>query len=352
MRLSCLLALCLAAALPARAQTVRLTLLDHVVGTEIVHDAPLPAGTDVFVVSKGDPRSVRLRSGYGEVTAALPTARRDRLGAGGRTEGAYQPTARSRRSYFVVARLPDGRLFQSYVKTADAGWQPGFDAVSGGRVSMGRATGAAERTLRAALPSVAAAAPRRDTTAAPTVAALAPTTGPASAQRDSLAADSARRVAATTVGGDSLAGTLAAYDTTLLDTSGGLLPTTTPTDDAALVADVDDERGPIWPWALGGLLAGAALASAILVPLERRRLQRQREHLLRLVPDPDARAAAEAERTAALDAQRTADSERFDSTMMKIDTLRAMLRDRDDEIRRLRAGEAPPRPPQSPLGDA
>ncbi len=350
LRLAALFVL-LAAALPARAQTVRLTLLDHVVGTEIVNDAPLPAGTDVFVVSKGDPRSVRLRSGYGEVAAALPTARRDRLGAGGRTEGAYQPTARSRRSYFVVARLPDGRLFQSYVKTADAGWQPGFDAVSGGRVSMGRATGAAEQALRAALPSVAAvapAAPRRDTaTARPSaLPAAPPASGPTPAQRDSIAADSVRRAAL--LGADSLAGAMAAYDTTLLDTSGGLVPTATPTDDADLVADTEGDGGPVWPWALGGLLVGAALAAAVLMPLERRRLQRQREHLLRLVPDPDARAAAEAERTASLDARRAADSERFDSTMMKIDTLRAMLRDRDDEIRRLRTGETPPRPPQSP----
>ena len=294
-------------------------------------------------MSKGDPRPVRLRGGYGEVAGLLPTARRDRIvGAEGQTEGAYQPTARSRRSYFVAARLSDGRIFQSYVKTADAGWQPGFDAVSGGRVSMGLASGAAAEALRASLPSAtppAAAAPRAapvrsETTAAAPVVPSAATT------------DSARRAAAPVdpLLADSLG---AAYDTTFLDTSGALARTTTPADDSDLVADVGGTRAPVWPWALAGLAAGALIAALVLVPVQRRRLQRQREHLLRLVPDPEARAAAEAERAATLGAQRAADTVRFDSTMAKIESLRAMLRQRDDEIRRLRGI-----PPGTPDADA
>ncbi len=338
------LAVLLLVALPTQAQSVRLTLLDHVVGTEILHNAPLPAGTEVFVVSKGDARPVRLRSGYGEVAGLLPTARRDRIaGREGQTEGAYQPTARSGRSYFVAARLPDGRIFQSYVKTADAGFQPGFDDVSTGRVSMGLASGAAAEALRASLPSAApppAAVPR----AAPDRREPTPSVTPARTP----ATDSARLIAAPVdpLLADSLG---AAYDTTFLDTSGALTPTSAPDDDSDLVADVGTARAPVWPWALGGLAIGAAVAALVLVPVQRRRLQRQREHLLRLVPDPEARAAADAERSAALGAERAADTARFDNTMAKIESLRAMLRQRDDEIRRLRG--IPPAAPETGSSD-
>ena len=361
MRRALLWACLLVAALPSAAQSIRLTLIDHIVGSDLVHNAPLPAGTDVWVVSKDDPRSVRLRSGYGEVATGLAAARRDRVAAGGQTEGRYQPTARSRRSYFVVARLPDGRIFQSYVKTADAGWQPGFDAVSSGRVSMGQASGAAAQALRSALPGTApaaapssaapappaAATPGADRTPAPgadtgadTGAALPvplDTTGRTQRAIDSATA-AAQRFA------DSLAGLPAsAFDTVATARSTASL------DDATLVAESAEER-PLWPWLLGGLLAGALLAAAALWPVHQRRLDQQRDHLLRLVPDAEQRAALDAERAASLSAARVADTARFDRTMKQIDTLRSMLRDRDEEIRRLRTlqGDLPATRPPDP----
>ncbi len=314
-------------AVGVQAQPVHLQLYDHIVGSDLAHNAPLPAGTEVFVVSKAETRAVRLRAGYSEVVQGLPSARRDRVGREGETDGTYVPTARARRSYYVAARLPDGRLFQSYVKTADAGWQPGFDAVSNGRVSMGRVTGVMEATLRAALPAREAArpaAPPARTTGAPEAAPnAAPTASP----------DSARLFARTdTLAADSLAADTTVTDTTALDSLGAL--TAIPPDAVRLDEPEDAPARSAWPWlwALGGLALGAALAAAVLVPRYERRIREQREHLMRLVPTADARPARHPDAVALSEAEQA----RLDRAVANVEHLQTLVRTRDAEIQKLR----------------
>jgi len=270
----------------------------------------------------------------------LPTARRDRLGRNGQTEGTYVPTSRAQRVYFVVARLPDGRLFQSYVKTADADWQPGFDAVSGGRLSMGRVTGVVERTLRAALPApVVARTPARRASDAPPASnsgSAPPSGGTSGGDVQPPAADSLD------------AGFPALSDTTQSDSGTDTTVTaTTPLDSLGAVDSIpagavrldepDDAtaRQP-WVWALLGGLAGIALTALVLVPLYERRLRNQREHLIRLVPDTSAREQVAAERREAAEVTREADSARTQKTLAQIEQLQQLIRARDAEIQKLR----------------
>jgi hypothetical protein len=323
----------------ARAQSVRLQLYDHIVGTQLAHNAPLPAGTEVFVVSKTETRAMRLRSGYSEVVEGLPTARRDRLGRGGQTEGTYVPTARAQRVYFVIARLPDGRLFQSYVKTADADWQPGFDAVSGGRLSMGRVTGVVERTLRAALPAPEPSrrTPRRDP-------APAPNAGTGTASRGSRAGTGPVLTPDTGNAGFPSLGDTTRADTTGADT---VLTAITPLDSLGAMDSLpagavrldeggDAETARPWLWALLGAAAGAALTALVLVPVYERRLRHQREHLIRLVPDVGTREQAAAERREQAATTREADTVRTEKTLAQIEQLQGLIRTRDAEIQKLR----------------
>lgn len=309
-------ALFVAACAPAAlAQTVRLTLVDHIVGSELLHNAPLPSGTKVWVVARNDPRAVRLRSGYGEVLGSLPGATQDELGAGGTTRKGYAATARSGRALFVLAQLPDGRLFQSYVKTSDAGWQPGFDAIREGRVSMGRVpSGAAARLTAALAPAAPAAAPRPDTAARV-------------ARTDSLGAQDS----------------LAARDTLLADTvrtATGVEPVEAVPPSAVPVEEEPAAPGTArrpWAWPLaGGLLVGALAGGGLMAARYERMLKRQREHLTRLMPAAPNAAQESAERAERVRQAQEAEQQRSERVFQQIELLQEALKARDAEIARLR----------------
>lgn len=132
-----LLLVALPVAAQAQSNAVRLELRDAVERNATLRDRPLPEGTLVWVAQKAEPRAIRLRDGYDEVRAGLRSALRDSVGAESRTARAYARTRDVSRAYFVFAQTPDGRFLQSFVETADAGMQPGFDAVISGRILMG-----------------------------------------------------------------------------------------------------------------------------------------------------------------------------------------------------------------------
>lgn len=263
----------LLAALPAQAQNVRLQLFDHVEGTAIMNNQPLPAGTEVWVVTKPETRAVRLREGHGEVVAGLPSATRDRVGQNGYTEGSYPATARAGRSYFVVARLPDGRIFQSYVRTGDAGMQPGFDAVQGGRISMGAAPEVVRAQLASALTAPAAAEnPSVDAPAEPD--GTEAEEGPAELNLPDFP------------------------DTSLLsEDSAWAAVRPVPMQEADDDPVTEEPAGGVraWLWFLLGLAAGGAAAYFGAATYYERLLRRQRENLLRYVPMPEENVPAEDE---------------------------------------------------------
>ncbi len=254
------------------AQTVPLQLWDHVVGTEILHNATLPEGTDVWIVTRNEARAVRLREGYGDIIAGLPAATRDKLGPGGRTRGTYPRTARARTGYYVLAQLPDGRLFQSYVKTGDAGMQPGYDDVQTGRISMGLVPERVAPRLRAVLTNAPPDVPATNHTAALPDEPLAETPG----TPDGVA--------------------LPAFEQALPDTfSSAPVPLAEVEDDFVsapsdvIAAEPAEPRAPRgWLWLLGGLLLGAAAAYFGTAAYYERLLRRQRENMMRYVPAPDA----------------------------------------------------------------
>lgn len=325
LRRVCALVLLLAASLwgllvvPAWAQNVRIQLVDHIVGSALLHNAPLPAGTKVWVMGKADARPTRLRSGYGEVLGSLAGATQDELAANGFTRNTYAPTARSKRSLFVVARLPDGRLFQSYVKTSDDGWQPGFDAVKEGRVSMGRMPASVAARFDAALAPDSARTP-----------AVAPP--PADTAATTALVDSAKA-----------ADSLAVSDTLLADsvrTAAGVEPVEAVPPNA-VAADDDGGAAPTkrgWAWLpfLAGLLAGGLLAGLVVRSSYEKRLQRQRDHLMRLVPTEADRAREEAEHAERIRAAEEAAQQRSDRVFQQIELLQEALKARDHEIARLR----------------
>lgn len=307
--------------MPAWAQTVRLQLVDHIVGSALLHNAPLPAGTQVWVMGKADARPTRLRGGYGEVLGSLASATRDELTANGFTRNTYAPTASSKRSLFVIARLPDGRLFQSYVKTSDDGWQPGFDAIREGRVSMGRMPASIAARVEAAF------APAADSarTATP-VPPPADTATPVASQADSAA----------------VAGALAASDTLLTDSmtvATGVEPVGAVPESAVAVENDDaSPSGRGWAWLpFGvGVLVGGLLAGLIVRSSYEKRLLRQRDHLMRLVPNEADRAREEADQAERLREAEEAAQQRSDRVFQQIELLQEALKARDHEIARLR----------------
>ncbi|MBE2187494.1 MAG: hypothetical protein IAE99_12040 [Rhodothermales bacterium] len=321
LRRACALVLLLAA-VPAWAQNVRLQLVDHIVGSALLHNTPLPAGTKVWVMGKADARPTRLRGGYGEVLGSLASATQDELAANGFTRNTYAPTARSKRSLFVVARLPDGRLFQSYVKTSDDGWQPGFDAIREGRVSMGR------------MP--ASVASRFDATLAPAFDS-ARTTAPAPPFVDT-ATQAVERA-----GLPSASDSLAASDTLLADSAAaaaGVEPVDAVPSNAVAVDDgggvPPSKRGWAWlPFAVG-LFVGGLLAGLVVRSNYKKRLLRQRDRLMRLVPTEADRAREEAEQAERLREAEATAQQRTDRVFQQIELLQEALKARDNEIARLR----------------
>lgn len=313
--------------MPAWAQNVRLQLVDHIVGSALLHNAPLPAGTKVWVMGKADARPTRLRGGYGEVLGSLASATQDELAANGFTRNMYAPTARSKRSLFVIARLPDGRLFQSYVKTSDDGWQPGFDAIREGRVSMGRMPASLAARFDAALASTSDST--SDSTRAVASAPLpADTTAQAAGRTDSSASDS-----------------LAISDTLLVDSAaaamGVELVDAVPPNAVAVDADgaPSSRRGWAWLPFAAGLLVGGVLAGLIVRASYEKRLLRQRDRLMRLVPTEADRAREEAEQAEQAERLREAEAtaqQRTDRVFQQIELLQEALKARDNEIARLR----------------
>lgn len=158
-----LVLLLLLIAQPALSQSVRLELRDAVQGNVIVRDNPLPAGTLVWVAQKPETRAMRLRDGYSEVRAAMFNAQSDSLDANSRTFRSYASTSSIRQAYFVFARTPDGRFFQSYVTTSDEGKRPGFDKVEGGRILMGPIADSTARSILAIVQPPPPPSPPADT---------------------------------------------------------------------------------------------------------------------------------------------------------------------------------------------
>ncbi len=267
-------------AVPVRAQTVPLQLIDHVVGTEILNNKALPAGTEVWVVPKAETRAMRLRNNYDEVVAGLPRATLDRVRDNGLTVQTYRPTAQASQAYYVLARLPDGRLFQSYVKTGDAGMQPGFDAVQAGRISMGAVPGNVRARLLAVLPGRVAEPP-------------ATSNPPPSDIEEAIGNEALEEVVPATPDDVSLP----AFTTAPPDS-----PFTEPLP--VPLQEVEEEylpgqaerpaRNRGWLWFLAGLLVGGAAAYFGAATYYERLLRQQRENLMRYVPMLEAEEPADA----------------------------------------------------------
>jgi hypothetical protein len=271
-RLLILLALAALGASAAHAQTVGLQLFDRIVDGEIVNNRPLPEGTQVWLVDWPEARAMRLREGYEPIIAGLATAKTDELAADGQTIGRYATTRVGRRSLYVLAQTPAGDLFQSYVKTGDAGWQPGYDAIGTGRVSMGPVPASVENRLSAAL-SARETSDARGDEARP--GDPPPVTLP-DAPQDLPEPDT---IAAT---GDAfdIPDSLAA-----LADSAPLVAAVPPAERDGMLVETEGSGGAPWGWLLGGLLIGGGIGAAVAWSVASRRMQRQRE-LFAAPPSP------------------------------------------------------------------
>jgi hypothetical protein len=141
---------------------------------------PLPPGTRIAVLDSATANrgAVRLRSFQADALARAATARYDSLHGDGSTYEVYPSTPESDRAYYVVARTPEGELYQSVVKAGGAGVLPGYDAVFSGNMTLAPVEAGQARQLLAALPGLT---PAPSTPAAPvaTPAEVRPTERPA-----------------------------------------------------------------------------------------------------------------------------------------------------------------------------
>ena len=244
----------------AHAQTTGLQLFDRIVDGQIVNNRALPGGTDVWLVRWPEARAMRLREGYEPIIAGLATAEEDELAADGQTIGRYATTKVGRRSLYVLARMPNGNLMQSYVKTGDAGWQPGYDAVGTGRVSMGAVPSSVEGRIRAALAARDASnrAGEDEGPGDPTPVTLPG--APEPSEPDTIAES--------LVIPDSLAA--------LADANDALIATMPAERDVLGTAEPNEAPLP-WGWLLLGLVVGALVGASIAASMASRRMKRQRE---------------------------------------------------------------------------
>lgn len=259
MRFLPLLVLLLAAP-DAYSQTTGLQLFDRIVGGEIVNNRALPGGTEVWLVRWPEARAMRLREGYEPIIAGLATAEEDELAADGQTIGRYATTRVGRRSLYVLAQMPSGKLMQSYVKTGDAGWQPGYDAIGTGRVSMGVVPAAVESRIRAALAARDASNEAGEDEGPGDPPPVTLPGAPEPSEPDTIAEALAIP--------DSLAA--------LADSSDPMIATMPAERDALAVAGEDEAPMP-WGWLLLGLVVGALIGASVAASLGSRRLKRQRE---------------------------------------------------------------------------
>ena len=172
-------ALLVLAALPDRSSaqdSTRLTLLDRIdePGTNPSSSGdPLPEGTRFIVrpsaSEEGDDPPKKLE-GWQAANLDFPADSASTLAAGGRTPGRYAKTGSAGQVYYVAALTLDSTLYQSYVNSGAQGeFQPGYDAVASGRMTMGPVQGSRTDkiagTLRSALsqsPSKAASSASSD----------------------------------------------------------------------------------------------------------------------------------------------------------------------------------------------
>lgn len=251
----------LVAAPVAHAQTTGLQLFDRIVDGEIVNNRALPGGTEVWLVRWPEARAMRLREGYEPIIAGLATAEEDELAADGQTIGRYATTRVGRRSLYVLARTPSGKLMQSYVKTGDAGWQPGYDAVSSGRVSMGIVPASVEGRIRAALAARDASNRAGESEGPGDPPPVTLPGAPEPSEPDTIAEAL------------SIPDSLAA----LADSSDALIAAMPAERDQLEVELGEDETPMPWGWLLLGLVVGALIGASIAASMASRRMKRQRE---------------------------------------------------------------------------
>lgn len=135
---------------------------------------PPPAGTEIVVVPVAAGQSLTVpnlapltRDTLVQKARSIPP---QALDAQGRTAARYATTPDSRRIYYVLARTPEGTLYESYVNTGTSEtprFVPGADAVLTGRMTIGPVPRAERDRMRAVFePTTAARDEQPDTAVA------------------------------------------------------------------------------------------------------------------------------------------------------------------------------------------
>jgi len=154
-RIGFLLVLVLSAG-SAHGQSVHLTLQKSAKapGSTAYEGLPLSGGTDLVVLRQARDNAHTLSNVGCESRVELVQALRyaapseistDHVVGGGQTESRYERTRGQ--IYYILARTPDGELFESYV-ASDYGMVPGFDTVFSGKMSMGPVPEGARKTMQ------------------------------------------------------------------------------------------------------------------------------------------------------------------------------------------------------------
>ncbi len=135
---------------------------------------PPPAGTEIVVVPIAAGQALTLpnlapltRDTLVQKARAIPP---QTLDARGRTSVRYATTPDARRIYYVLARTPDGTLYESYVNTGTSEtprFVPGADAVLTGRMTIGPVPRAARDRMQSVFESAPAVADAQPDSAVP-----------------------------------------------------------------------------------------------------------------------------------------------------------------------------------------